>query len=96
MKIFKTKTRKISAWTLIFIFMFNTLAYANYNPPRKELEKMIDEVALKRAIPPVILKAIAMTESVYEHFNSNGSPKINGSSVGLMQEIGRASCRERV
>lgn len=89
MKIFKTKTRKISAWTLIFIFMFNTLAYANYNPPRKELEKMIDEVALKRAIPPVILKAIAMTESVYEHFNSNGSPKINGSSVGLMQVSNR-------
>ncbi len=90
MKIFKTRTRKITALILIFIFMFNTLAYASYNPPRKELEKMIDEVALKRAIPSVILKAIARTESVYEHFNSNGSPKINGTSVGLMQVSNRS------
>lgn len=89
MKIFKTKTRKITALILIFIFMFNTLAYANYNPPRKELEEMIDEVAMKRAIPSVLLKAIARTESVFEQFNSNGSPKINGSSVGLMQVSNR-------
>ena len=89
MKIFKTKTRKITALILFFIFMFNSLAYANYNPPRNEVEEMIDEVALKRAIPSVILKAIARTESLYEHFNSNGSPKINGSSVGLMQVSNR-------
>ncbi len=89
MKIFKTTTRKIIALILIFVFTFNTLAYANYNPSREELEAMIDEVALKRAIPSVILKAIARVESVYEHFNSKGSPKISGSSIGLMQVSNR-------
>lgn len=85
MKILKTKTRKIITLILIFVFMFNTIAYANYNPPREEVEAMIEEVAEKRAIPSVILKAIARVESVYEHFNSDGSPKISGSSIGLMQ-----------
>ncbi len=85
MKILRTTTRKIIALIFIFLFTFNTLAYANYNPPRKEIEAMIDEVAMKRAIPSVILKSIARVESVYDHFNSNGSPKISGSSIGLMQ-----------
>lgn len=85
MKILKTTTRKIIALIFIFIFIFNTLAYAYYNPTRKEIEAMIDEVAQKRAIPSVILKAIARVESVYEHFNSDGSPKVSGSSIGLMQ-----------
>ena len=86
MKILKTKTRKIITLIFIFVFTINTLAYAqNYNPPREELEAMIEEVAEKRAIPSVILKAIARVESVYEHFNSDGSPKITGSSIGLMQ-----------
>lgn len=89
MKILKTTTRKIIALIFVFIFTFNTLAFANYNPPREELEAMIDEVALKRAIPSVILKAIARVESVYEHFNSKGSPKISGSSIGLMQVSNR-------
>lgn len=85
MKILKTTTRKILMLIFIFIFTFNTLVYANYNPPREEVEAMIDEVAQKRAIPRVILKSIARVESVYEHFNSNGSPLISGSSIGLMQ-----------
>lgn len=86
MKILKTTTRKIITLIFIFVFMFNTLAFAqNYNPSREEIEAMIDEVAEKRAIPSVILKSIARVESVYEHFNSDGSPKITGSSIGLMQ-----------
>ncbi len=90
MKIFKTTTRKIILLIFIFAFTFNTLAYANKcNPPREEIEAMIDEVALKRAIPSVILKAIARVESVYQHFNSDGSPKISGSSIGVMQVSNR-------
>lgn len=85
MKILKTTTRKILMLIFIFVFTFNTLAYANYNPPREEIEAMIDEVALKRAIPSVILKSIARVESVFKHFNSNGSPLVSGSSIGLMQ-----------
>jgi hypothetical protein len=86
MKILKTKTRKIIALIFIFIFVINTVAYAgNINPPREEIEAMIEEVALKRAIPAVIMKSIARVESVCQHFNSDGSPKVTGSSIGLMQ-----------
>lgn len=86
MNILKTITRKIFTLIFIFVFTINTLVYAqNYNPPREELEEKIEEVAAKRAIPSVILKAIARVESVYEHYNSDGSPKITGSSIGLMQ-----------
>ncbi len=85
MKLTNNTSRKVIAVVFIFIFTFNTLAYAGYNPSREEVEDMIDEVAAKRAIPSVILKSIARVESVYEHFNSDGSPKISGSSIGLMQ-----------
>ncbi len=86
MKVLKTEIRKIITLIFIFIFMINTLVYAqNYNPPREEIEAKIEEVAVRMAIPSVILKAIARVESVYEHFNRDGSPKITGSSIGLMQ-----------
>lgn len=85
MKILKTKSHKVLMMIFIFLFTFNTLAYADYNPPREEIENMIDEVAVEMAIPSVILKSIARVESVYEHYNSNGSPLISGSSIGLMQ-----------
>lgn len=65
--------------------MFNTSAYAGTNPTREEIEAMIDEVAIKRGIPAILLKGIARVESVYKHFNSDGSPKICGTSIGLMQ-----------
>ena len=65
--------------------MFNISAYAGTNPTRKEVEAMIDEVAIKRGIPAILLKGIARVESVYKHFNSDGSPKICGTSIGLMQ-----------
>ncbi len=85
MKILKTKARKIILIIFVIVFTLNTFVYADYNPPRRDLEKMIEEVAVKRGIPAVILKSIARVESVYEHFNSDGSPKITGTSVGLMQ-----------
>lgn len=85
MKILKTTTRKTIMLIFIFIFTFNTLAYANYNPPREEIESMIEEVAKERAIPPVILKSIARVESVYKHFKPDGTPLTSGTSIGLMQ-----------
>lgn len=88
MKILDTKTRrKIISLIFIFAFMFNTLVVYgnNRNPSRENLEDMIDDVAVKRAIPSVLLKSIARVESVYSQFNSDGSPKVNGSSIGLMQ-----------
>ncbi len=89
MKILKTKTLKILMLMFIFVFTFNYVVFANYNPPREEIEKMINEVALKRGVPSVILKSIARVESVYEHFNRDGNPKISGSSIGLMQVSNR-------
>ncbi|MEL7649402.1 MAG: S-layer homology domain-containing protein [Sedimentibacter sp.] len=89
MKIFKTTTRKIILLIFVFVFAFNTLAFAGSNPSRAELESMIDEVARERAVPSVLLKAIARVESVFEQFNSDGTPKISGSSIGLMQVSNR-------
>nr|WP_300091845.1 S-layer homology domain-containing protein [Sedimentibacter sp.] len=89
MKIFKTTTRKIILLIFVFVFTFNTLAFAGTNPSRAEIESMIEEVAQKRAIPSVLLKAIARVESVYEHYNTDGTPKISGSSIGLMQVSNR-------
>lgn len=84
MKILKN-ARKIILIIFVLTLILNTLVYADYNPSRQEIEKMIDEVALKRGIPSVMLKSIARVESVYEHFNKDGSPKISGTSIGLMQ-----------
>ena len=85
MKIFKPTTRKVISLIFIFVFILNTLAYAGVNPTREELEYMIERVAEKRAIPSILLKAIARVESCYEHYNKDGSPKITGTSIGLMQ-----------
>lgn len=85
MKIFNTAARKTILIILVFVFLINTFAYAGVNPTREELEHMIEWVAQKRAIPSILLKAIARVESCYEHFNKNGSPKITGTSIGLMQ-----------
>ncbi len=87
MKIFKTTTRKIILLIFVFVFTFSTLAFAGTNPSRAEIESMIEDVAQKRDIPSVLLKAIARVESVYEHYNTDGTPKISGSSIGLSRTI---------
>ncbi len=85
MKIFNTTFQKIILTIFVFVFTLNTLVYAGVNPSREELEYMIERVAEKRAVPAIILKAIARVESCYEHYNRDGSPKIGGTSIGLMQ-----------
>jgi len=80
--------RKIFIITvLISILTINFIpAFGSTNPTREELEAMIEEVALRRGIPSLILKAIARTESVFKHYNDDGSVKIGVSgSIGLMQ-----------
>lgn len=84
MKIFKTTTNKIIVLVMIFAMMLNSLGFGYTNPGKKEIESMIDTVAVKRGVPSVIMKAIAKLESSYEQFNSNGSPKITGDCIGLM------------
>lgn len=84
MQIFKSTTRKIILIIFVLLFTFNTFVFAGVNPPREKLELMIEQVAQKRAVPAILLKAIARVESCYEHYY-NGSPKITGTSIGLMQ-----------
>jgi len=85
MKILKTTARKVILIIFVFVFTINTFVFAGVNPSREELELMIERVAEKRAIPAILLKAIARVESCYEHYRADGSPKINGTSIGLMQ-----------
>ncbi|SHJ57441.1 Ig-like domain-containing protein [Paramaledivibacter caminithermalis] len=56
------------------------------NPDRSEIEALIEEVAMERAIPPIILKSIAYTESNLRQFK-NGKPLVSfdGISYGIMQ-----------
>jgi hypothetical protein len=81
--------KKMLFMTILTIILTTNifLAYGDdLNPSREELESMIEEVALKRGIPSVIMKAIARTESVFQHYESDGSVKIGSSgSIGLMQ-----------
>ena len=85
MRIFKTTTHKIILLVLVVVLTFNTAAFGySYNTNRQEIESMIEEVATKRAIPPILMKAIAKLESSYAQFNTDGSPKITGDCIGLM------------
>ncbi len=73
---------------LVFI-LCNSAIYASsrdVNPSRDVLEKKIEEIALKRGIPSVILKSIARVESIYQQFRPDGKV-FRGSSgeIGLMQ-----------
>ena len=69
----------------IFLLTININVFGGVNPSREEIELMIEEVAIKRGIPAILLKGIARVESVYKHFNNDGSPKVSGTSIGLMQ-----------
>lgn len=53
---------------------------------KKETEKLVEEVAKKRGIPSVILKAIANVESSFRQFNDKGAPYTSRSgNIGIMQ-----------
>jgi len=84
MKIFKSVTRKTILLILILVFGINATAFAESNLSRTQTEKMMDEIALKRAVPSVILKSVGWTESKLQQFNYDGSPKISGDCIGLM------------
>lgn len=85
MKVFKTTTRKIILIVFILILTINTVAFGySSNPSRQEIESMIDKVAMKRAIPSVLMKSIVKLESSFSHYNADGSPKVTGDCIGLM------------
>lgn len=65
-----------------------TLA-ANQNPPLAEIAAIFDRVGQEKKIPPVILKAIAYTESGWRQWDNNGNVVTGywGSTpnIGIMQ-----------
>lgn len=85
MRIFTTGAKKVMTFTLVMLILFTQVGYG-FNYTREELEAKIDEIALERGVPSVFVKAIAQVESGFQHFNSNGYPKISsGGHIGLMQ-----------
>lgn len=56
------------------------------NPSREDIERLLEEVAVSKGIPPAILKAIAYTESNLRQFHK-GKPLLSfdGVSWGIMQ-----------
>lgn len=86
MKIFTTGAKKVLTFTLVMLILFTQIGYG-FNYTREELEAKIDKIALERGVPSVLVKAIAQVESGFQHFNSNGTPKISisGRNIGLMQ-----------
>lgn len=85
MRIFTTGAKKVLTFTLVMLILFTQVGYG-LNYTREELEAKIDKIASERGVPAVFLKAIAQIESGFEHFNSNGTPKISpGRNIGLMQ-----------
>jgi len=83
--------RKKLAILAAFIMILNTVispsfAMATENPSREELEALITEVAIERGIPPVILMSIARVETVFKHYEEDGTVARGSSgSIGLMQ-----------
>ena len=58
--------------------------FANHQPSREEINEIIEEVALQKHIPPVILKAVAWKESRKNQF-LDGKPFIHAGNQGIMQ-----------
>lgn len=85
--------RRIISTLLICIILFGIIGAGfceGGNLSRKEVEKIIEEVATKRGIPSIILKSIAKVESTFRQFNRNGKPLTSrGGHIGIMQISGR-------
>ncbi|QQY79165.1 transglycosylase-like protein with SLT domain [Keratinibaculum paraultunense] len=86
-------SKKAASFLLVFLILFsfiNVGLCAKNNLSRKEVESLIEEVAIKRGIPSVILKSIASVESSLEQFDRRGRPKVSrGGHIGIMQVNGK-------
>jgi hypothetical protein len=83
--------RKKLALLAAFIMILNTAIFPSFasaaeNPSRAELEALITEVAIERGIPSVILMSIARVETVFKHYEEDGTvARGTSGSIGLMQ-----------
>ncbi|ABR46937.1 Lytic transglycosylase, catalytic [Alkaliphilus metalliredigens QYMF] len=55
------------------------------NPSHEQIKEIIEEVALEKNIPAVILKAIADKESKFRQFTDSGAPFVSNGNTGIMQ-----------
>lgn len=82
----KKRTLIVVIVSMLIMLISNSFIYANINPSREELEEKIEEVAVKRGVPAVLLKSIARVESVFQHYDDNGNVfRGSSGSIGLMQ-----------
>jgi hypothetical protein len=79
--------------TILITAIFSpAFAATHTNPDRETIEQKIEEVALRRGIPSVIMKSIARVESSFTQFTSNGRPFISSTNdIGVMQINDRSS-----
>ncbi|SFH69467.1 S-layer homology domain-containing protein [Tindallia magadiensis] len=69
---------------LLFIQSAFIPVAAGDQPCRDEINEIINEVALQKNIPPVLLRAIAWKESGKRQFH-NGQPFVHAGNQGIMQ-----------
>ncbi|SDY63032.1 S-layer homology domain-containing protein [Tindallia californiensis] len=69
---------------LLFIQSAIISVAADDQPCRDEINEIINEVALQKNIPPVLLRAIAWKESGKRQFH-NGQPFVHAGNQGVMQ-----------
>jgi|GEM_PF-3495217 len=79
--------------TILITAIFSTGFTADHvNPDRETIEQKIEEVALRRGIPSVIMKSIARVESSFTQFTSKGNPFISSTNdIGVMQINSRSN-----
>lgn len=81
--------RKILCFSLVCALIFGvfSVGYCQKNSlSKKEIERIVGEVARKRGIPSVILKSVAKTESSFTQFTPSGKIYASrGGNIGIMQ-----------
>ena len=85
--------RKILCFSLVCALIFGvfSVGYCQKNSlSKKEIERIVGEVARKRGIPSVILKSVAKTESSFTQFTPSGKIYASrGGNIGIMQNCRR-------
>lgn len=72
---------------VVVVLLFPSAAipvFGHHQPTPEEINEIIEEVALEKHIPPVILKAVAWKESRKNQF-MNGEPFVHAGNQGIMQ-----------
>ncbi|MEN1760815.1 S-layer homology domain-containing protein [Anoxynatronum sibiricum] len=83
-----SRLRRCFAGLLVLVMVLSSLvtaAASDVTMTQDDIETVIEEVARRKNIPPVILKAIAWKESRKTQFTSGGAPFVSRGNRGIMQ-----------